>query len=135
MLSVGTVIAAGGGSGSSGSSRLGCGVCVDQIPFDIIFICPMLVCSDRSRCFLTLLAVRPGHVLYYPLLMALIQVAITGKSAHACIYDINASTHEMVYTLVAVCCSVVLLFCCQFDWLDYTFVFSLHPLTCGTSKP
>ena len=81
MLSVGTVIGVGGGSDSSSSSTIGYGGCVDLIPFDIIFICPILVWYDGSRCFCTLLAVRPGHVLYHPLLMASIQVAITENPA------------------------------------------------------
>ena len=76
-----------------------------QIPFNIISRCPIEACSNSSKYFLTLLEVNPSHILCYPLLIAMIHVAITKK--HVCRYNMKAGTQEILYELADVCCSTV----------------------------
>ena len=49
-----------------------------------------IVSSESGRCFCKSLVVRPGHVIYWPLSMALVHVAFVGNPAHAWRYDVSA---------------------------------------------
>ena len=51
---------------------------------------PSVVSSESGRCFHTSLLVRPGHVMHWPLSMALVHVAFVGNPANAWRYNVSS---------------------------------------------
>ena len=49
-----------------------------------------VVSSESGRCFRTSFLVWPGHVVYWPLSMALVHVAFVGNPAYAWRYDVSS---------------------------------------------
>ena len=82
------------------ASSFVCFVLVDTTFFRVWSKCPFTVAWDTLYCIHTFLLVIPGHILKYPLFIALIHVACVGMNSAACTYATNFGMVEDWCTLL-----------------------------------